>query len=130
METVIKSIPIQNGKLFTVVRNSRYLLAKCKAEMEIIEVSDIVPALGKCRVIKNRNVAILVTVNHEFVSGLELDSLAGFSFQGDLLRKDGKYVKMNFDNCLLSSDLDLTDSGEYTFEVQCSQEFIRTLQNL
>lgn len=40
METIIKTIPVNDGRLYAVCNSNRYLLAKCEAEIQIIEVSN------------------------------------------------------------------------------------------
>lgn len=130
MKQVIKTILVEEGKLYALAGENRYLLADCGASIEIIEDSAELPVLGKGRVITNRSAALLVTFAHKPRFGVNLASLSGFGFQGEVLRQDGVYERMVFDHCLLASDLDLTEAGECTFEIRCSAEQLKRIRNI
>lgn len=127
MQKVVKTIPIEKGKLLGIVDTNRYKLADCDAKLELIEHSKNIPTLGTGNIITHRLVSMLITFN--YVSRLvDIQSLIAFGFQGDILRSDGRYETVTFDRCLLVSDLDLTDTGQCTFEVQCSPNMLRKLR--
>lgn len=130
MKRVIKSIPVENGKLYALADGSRYLLADCTARIEIVEDATELPVLGKGKVITKRAATILITFEHSPRFTADPMALNGFGFQGEVLRQDGAYEQIGFDHCLLVSDLDLTEAGECTFEIQCSQEQLRRLRAL
>nr|DAM31675.1 MAG TPA: hypothetical protein [Caudoviricetes sp.] len=130
MQRVIKTIPAERGKLYALINGDRYLLAECHANIEIIEDAEEIPVLGRGRVITDRSVTILVTFAHKPRFGVNLASLSGFGFQGEVLRQDGVYERMVFDHCLLASDLDLTEAGECTFEIRCSAEQLKRIRNI
>ena len=130
MKRVLKTILVENGKLYAVAEGSRYLLADCSATIEIVEETEELPVLGKGRVITNRGITLLITFDHKPRFTVNPAVLAGFGFQGEVLRRDGLYEQMTFDHCLLASDLDLTEAGECTFEIQCSPEQLRRLRTL
>lgn len=130
MKEVIKTIPAEDGKLYALAGENRYLLADCGASIEIVEDSEELPVLGKGRVITNRGAALLITFEHKPGFSVNLESVQGFGFQGRVLRQDGIYEKVIFAHCLLASDLDLTEAGECTFEIQCSAEMIKRLRAL
>lgn len=129
METITKVIPAENGKLYALADGNRYFLADCRARIEIVEYSDALAVLGRGRVIKRRDSVLLVTFNQQPHLPLALDALSGFGFQGDLLRRDGRYERLTFDRCLLDGDLDLTECGECSFFVECSHSMICRLKN-
>ena len=129
MERIIKTVP-GNGTLYAVSDGSRYTAAKCEASIEIREDAAEVPILGRGRVIKRRYAVVLLTFDHAPTIHRNLDSLSGFSFVGDFLRQDGIYTEMRFPQCFLLSDLDLTESGECTFEIPCSNELLQKLRKM
>lgn len=47
MKQVIKTIPVEEGKLYALAGENRYLLADCGASIEIIEDSAELPRAGK-----------------------------------------------------------------------------------
>lgn len=130
MKRVIKTIPVKQGKLYVSADGSRYLLADCTATIEIVEEVAELPVLGKGKVITRRAATILITFEHNPRFTADPLTLNGFGFQGEMLRRDGIYEQIDFDHCLLVSDLDLTEAGECTFEIQCSQEQLRRLRAL
>lgn len=129
MERIIKSIT-GSGELYALCDGNRYKAAKCKASIEIREEAVEVPMLGRGRIIKRRYAVVLLTFDHAPTIHVNLKSVSGFSFVGDFLRKDGVCAEMRFPRCLLLSDLDLTASGECTFEIPCSNELLKRLQRM
>lgn len=130
MKRVIKSLNAINGKMFVIMSAKRLLLFECSAKIELIEDSTHIPILGKGSIVKNRNAALLITFNQQPCFEVVENELAGFDFEGDFLRKDGIYEKLVFNNCLLDSDLDLTNGGQCRFELQCTQSMIDKLKTM
>lgn len=128
METIIKTIPADNGSLYAICGNDRYLMAKCRAEIQIAEDSKVVPALGSGKVIAGRHALLMITFAHKDVRTIDADTIDRIGFQGDLLRKDGRFERMNFGCCELNSDLDLSEDGTCEFSIRCSPEIIRKLR--
>lgn len=127
MQKVVKTIDVTNGKLFGIVDTNRYKLADCEGKIEIIEHSENIPTLGTGNIITRRLASMLITFNHIWRL-VDIHSLVAIGFQGDILRSDGVYESVRFDRCLLVSDLDLTDEGQCTFEIQCSENMLRKLR--
>ena len=130
MQRVVKTISTEDGKLYVTSGSNRYLLASCGADIEIVEDAEQIPVLGKGRIIRNRYVTILMTFDQRMKFEPDTAKMDGFSFTGEVLRKDGSQERIVFNKCLLASDLDLTDNGSCTFEVSCSQDMLKTLQLL
>lgn len=128
MQVIIKTILVDNGNLYAICGNNRYLMAKCKAEIQIVEDSKAVPALGSGKVIAGRHALLMITFAHKDVRTIDADTIDRIGFQGDLLRKDGRYERMDFGCCELDSNLDLTDDGTCEFSIRCSPETIRKLR--
>ncbi|MEY8367550.1 hypothetical protein AALA24_02165 [Anaerovoracaceae bacterium 42-11] len=130
MEKTVKTIPLQNGKLFAIISSNRILLYECEAEIEIVEHSAYIPVLGKGRVITQRDAVLLITFEH--LPKFEVDErrLSGFDFEGEYMKPDGSLMSLKFDRIQLLGDLDLTASGSCTFELQCSREMLDRLKRM
>ncbi len=70
IERVVKTIPVERGKLYVTGAGERYLLADCRAEIEIRQELIDVP-------------------------------------MGEVLRRDGCYMRIDLPRCELIDDLDL-----------------------
>ena len=130
MNRVIKTISFTNGKLHTVKGTQRFLLTDCEATMEIVEHSQRIPILGRGNVIDKRYISMLVTFNHMPNTAIDFGTMESIAFTGDAVRQDGYIETLTFNNCLLVSDLDLTDSGACKFEIQCSKQMMNKLRQL
>lgn len=130
MNRIIKTIPVENGKLFAVMDSRRALLYECKAEIEIVEHSEHVPVLGKGSIITKREAVLLVTFEHRPKFEVNERTISGFSFCGDFLTTDGSIIGLEFDNMQLIDNLDLTSSGRCNFELRCSMEMLDKLRKL
>ena len=130
MEKTVKTIPLQNGKLFAIMSGNRILLYECEAEIEIVEHSAHIPALGKGRIITRRDAVLLITFEH--LPKFEVDErrLSGFDFEGDHMKPDGSLMNLKFDRIQLLGDLDLTASGSCTFDLRCSWEMLDRLKRM
>lgn len=120
MKRVVKTIAVRNGRMYVLSDNRRVLLFQCRAEVELIEHSVQTPILGKGRVIDKRSAVLLITFDQCMEAEINANDISGFAFEGDFIRLDGSYISMDFEHCMLCSDLDLTAAGQCRFELQCS----------
>ena len=130
METIIKTIPMTDGQLYAVCGANRYLLANCEAEIQIIEVSNPVSALGKGRIIVDRYASLLLTYNHRDVREVNFAKVDHLGFAGKALRQDGWYEALDFTDCRLETDLDLTEGGTTEFYIPCSESTLQKLRSM
>ena len=130
MERVCKTIMVNSGILFAIVGNHRYQIAECEANIEIRERLVDVPILGRGRVIDGRKTVILITFTHKPKVPVKLSEIERIEFAGEMLRSDGVYEKIVFNNCQLIDELDLTAESECTFEVMCSEATLKKLIRL
>ena len=126
----MKTRDVSNGRLYTVIKSQRFLLAKCDASIELIEHSKNIPILGTGNIINKRMVTMLVTFNQKPNDVSGIDTIELISFKSEVLRCDGRLVPITFENCLIVSDLDLTAEGQCTFEVACSESTLKMLLNI
>lgn len=130
MERVYKTIMVNSGVLFAIVGTHRYQIAECEAEIEIREHLINVPILGKGRVIDGRKTVLLITFTHKPKVPVNLNEIERIEFAGEMLRSDGVYEKIVFDNCQLINELDLTAESVCTFEPMCSEATLKKLIRL
>lgn len=131
MERLIKTVELKNCELYGTVGESRYLLAKCKAEIEIYEESRNIPTLGKrgCN-IRKRHFSIILCEDPG--AGLNVDieflkNVGCFDLVGNVLRKDGIYERMIFNN-IDPVDIDL--DGDWRFDVPENTGITKKLLNM
>lgn len=78
---------------------NRYLLANCEAEIQIIEVSNSVSALGKGCIIVDRYASHWITYNHRDVREVNFVKVDHMGFARKALRQDGRYETFAFSEC-------------------------------
>jgi len=133
MKKLIKTLQSKNGELYITTDCKRLLIACCRAEIELYEHSIDIPILGKGKVTRERDAALLLTFEHRpelKTDEAYLQTISRFEFQGDILRSDDVYEPFTFYNCLLDSALDLTEAGSCRFELGCSPETLNKLKTI
>ena len=112
MKTRIKKIKLHNCKLYQGMDGNRYLFADIDARLEVYEDSHEVSILGgrTCNV-KKRKISLVVCSD----VGKDFDEKAVYQITGDILRADGIYERLYFDNPIpVEIDLD----GDWVFETE------------
>ena len=61
---------------------------------------------------------------------VDISNIELISFNGEFLKNNKDSVILTFTQCLPIDELDLTEQGENTFEVICSNEIINKLMAL
>lgn len=114
---LIKTVNLQNGKLYEIIGGDRFLLANCGIKLEIYEERYNVPMLGGCGVKKQR-VQLSICDNLDPTRPIEVESLnnvQGFNIQAEYRRTDGVFETMKFYNI---TPLDIELGGKWLFEVK------------
>ena len=112
MKTLIKTIKLHNSKLYQMMNGNRYLFADVDGRLEVYEDSHEVPVLGE-RTCKVRKPKISLVVCSDV--GKDFDERAAYQITGDILRADGIYERLYFDNPIpVEIDLD----GDWVFETE------------
>lgn len=113
---LIKTVNLQNGKLYEIIGGDRFLLANCDIKLEIYEEWYNVPVLGGCGV-KKHKVQLSICDNLDATRPIDVESLnnvQGFNIQAEYRRTDGVFETMRFYNI---TPLDIELGGKWVFEV-------------
>lgn len=114
---LIKTVNLQNGKLYEIIGGDRFLLANCDVQLEIYEERYNVPVLGGCGV-KKQKVQLSICDNLDATRPIDVGSLnnvQGFNIQAEYRRTDGVFETMRFYNI---TPLDINLDGKWVFEVK------------
>ena len=110
MQTLIKTLTAENGKLFAVIGGRRVSVSSCPIEVEIYEVSLNIPVLGIVGYeVKLRHAAEVHCDAKETSRAIDeifLKNVSRFEVVGDLQRADGKFERIIFDSLRLA-EIDL-----------------------
>lgn len=124
-----KEILVKNGKLFVTVSGNRYVLAECEAKVELKEELQELPCLGNKKAVVRRFATLLITSKHK-MKIVDISNIELISFNGEFLKNNKDTVILTLTQCLPLDELDLTEQGENSFEVICSNEIITKLMAL
>lgn len=130
MERIVSVLPAKHGRLYARMRGKRYLLAECEAEIELIEHVEDLAVLGRGRVIKSRDVCLLITFRHELRFDADIGELDGLDFVGEVLRQDGRMERVELFRCYPLDEWDLTEAGECRFEAAYDRDLLRRLRTM
>lgn len=128
MERVVKTVPVERGKLYVTGAGKRYLLADCRAEIELREELIDVPMLGRGRAVKRLPSVVVITFDHEPKTEPDWSRIEAIGLAGEVLRCDGCYLSLDLPRCELLSDIDLSAGSECKFAVPCTPELLRLIR--
>ena len=130
MERVVKTVPVERGGLYVTGAGKRYLLADCRAEIELREELIDVPRLGRGRAVKRLPSVVVITFDHEPKTEPDWSRIEAIGLAGEVLRRDGRYMRIDLPRCELIDDLDLSEGSECRFEVPNTPELLRLLRQI
>lgn len=130
MERIVKTVPVERGKLYVTGAGKRYLLADCRAEIELREELIDVPMLGRGRAVKRLPSVVVITFDHEPKTEPDWSRIEAIGLAGEVLRRDGCYMSIDIPQCSLLDDLDLSEGSECRFEVPRTPELLRVLRQV
>ena len=129
MLTNIKTISTQNSRLYNVLNGSRYLLADCDADIQIMEDStDIEIVKGYKTKVYDYKVVIVVCNEIESKEPITVDLLKkteSFDLELEIKLQDGTYKRMGLGN-IIPKTINL--NGRWEFEIANSKEVIDDLK--
>ena len=73
--TLLKTIPLSDGKLYATTGGMRCLLASTVPVLEVYENETTVPILGKGRQVKKRSYSLVLRKDSEFTREVDLEYL-------------------------------------------------------
>jgi len=130
MERVVKTVPVERGGLYVTGAGKRYLLADCRAEIELREELIDVPRLGRGRAVKRLPSVVVITFDHAPKTEPDWSRIEAIGLAGEVLRRDGRYMRIDIPQCSLLDDLDLSEGSECRFEVLNTPELLRLLRQI
>lgn len=128
MQRIVKTVPVERGKLYVTGGGERYLLADCRAEIELCEELIDVPMLGRGRAVKRLPFTVLITFDHDAKKEPDWPRIEAIGLQGEILRRDGCYLSLDLPRCELLSDIDPSAGSECKFAVPCTPELLRLIR--
>lgn len=131
MQKIIDRIECENGKLYADIDGKRILLARCEAEIEVIEESKDIKVLGSknCKVRKRHFTIVLCDdMEHTRVITIKLISkMKNYVLGFDIQRTDGIFESVYIDN-LIPSDIEI--DGVWKFYAEDIPERLREIMQV
>lgn len=128
IKRLIKTIGLENGRLYCVVGAKRFCLAECEPKIEIYEHSTHVNSVGAMRYsVKKRHITIVLCENPELTREVDEEFFRGvirFELTADMQRTDGVFEVIRLDN-LIPNEIDL--DGEWQFELAGQNDIVKHL---
>lgn len=127
--TLIKSLTLDNPKLYVTVNGERRLFAECTAVIELYENRQTIAMLGAHNGVKKTYYAKLICSDMDYMRDFDDDSLRSvscFLMSSEVQRKDGVFEKLNIDNISL---LEFEPDDDWVFELRLTTEFRAKIMN-
>ena len=128
-KTLLKTIPLERGELYSTVNGKRHLLANCAPKLEIYENETQVAVLGRWQGIKKTEYSIVICYDTEFTRNIDnsyLKSISAFDLKAQVQRKDGVFEVVNFNNITPTS---VWTDENWEFDVNMPQN-LRSIINI
>ena len=100
-KTLLKTVPLERGELYSTVNRERLLLARCSPKLEIYENETQVAILGREQGIKKTEYSLVICYDTEFTRNVDncyLSSISAFDLKAQIQRTDGVFEVINFNN--------------------------------
>lgn len=124
---LIKRLPFENGELYAVRNNRRFLLAGCTPVIEIYSHETAIPRLGASAGVRSYRAVLAICGDMDYTRRVDAEYIEGidrFELTADIQRRDGVFERMSF-NSIEPNEIDLF--GDWIFDVQCERETISRL---
>lgn len=130
-KTLIKTLNLENGKLYGEINGRRICMAECEPMVEIYEHNTTVPFIGSVSYgIKKHHITIIICDNMQQTNDIDekiLSSVSRYGISADIWRKDGIFESITFDN-IIPTEIDL--DGAWKFEADVDARLLRKLMQL
>ena len=119
--TLLKTIPLSDGKLYATTGGMRCLLASTVPVLEVYENETTVPILGKGRQVKKRSYSLVLRKDSEFTREVDLEylqSVTAFDLMAQMQRADGVFEVITFNNIEPES---IQTGGDWVFNAPVTE---------
>lgn len=116
--TLLKTIELEEGKLYSTINNRRCLLADTVPVLEVYENEYTVPIMGKGRQFKRLFYSLVLCKESEFTREVDIEYLknvTAFDLTAKIQRSDGVFEKVEFRNL---EPEDIQSDDEWVFNVE------------
>ena len=119
--TLLKTIPLSDGRLYATAGGMRRLLASTVPVLEVYENETTVPILGKGRQVKKRSYSLVLCKDSEFTREVDneyLQSITAFDLTAQVQRADGVFEVITFNNIEPES---IQSDGDWVFNAPVTE---------
>ena len=119
--TLLKTIPLLDGRLYATTGGMRCLLASTVPVLEVYENETTVPILGKGRQVKKRSYSLVLCKDSEFTREVDneyLQSVTAFDLTAQVQRADGVFEVITFNNIEPES---IQSDGDWVFNAPVTE---------
>lgn len=119
--TLLKTIPLSDGRLYATTGGMRCLLASTVPVLEVYENETTVPILGKGRQIKKMSYSLVLCKDSEFTREVDIEylqSVTAFDLTAQVQRADGVFEVITFNNIEPES---IQSDGDWVFNAPVTE---------
>ena len=119
--TLLKTIPLSDGRLYATAGGMRRLLASTVPVLEVYENETTVPILGKGRQVKKRSYSLVLCKDSEFTREVDIEylqSVTAFDLTAQVQRADGVFEAITFNNIEPES---IQSDGDWVFNAPVTE---------
>ena len=119
--TLLKTIPLSDGRLYATTGGMRCLLASTVPVLEVYENETTVPILGKGRQVKKRSYSLVLRKDSEFTREVDIEylqSVTAFDLTAQVQRADGVFEVITFNNIEPES---INPDGDWVFNAPVTE---------
>ena len=119
--TLLKTIPLSDGRLYATADGMRCLLASTVPVLEVYENETTVPILGKGRQIKKMSYSLVLCKDSEFTREVDIEylqSVTAFDLTAQVQRADGVFEAITFNNIEPES---IQSDGDWVFNAHVTE---------
>lgn len=119
--TLLKTIPLSDGRLYATTGGMRCLLASTVPVLEVYENETTVPILGKDRQIKKMSYSLVLCKDSKFTREVDIEylqSVTAFDLTAQIQRADGVFEAITFNNIEPES---IQSDGDWVFNAPVTE---------
>ena len=127
--TLLKTIPLSDGRLYATTGGMRCLLASTVPVLEVYENETTVPILGKDRQIKKMSYSLMLCKDSEFTREVDIEylqSVTAFDLTAQVQRADGVFEVITFNNIEPES---IQSDGDWVFNAPVTERMNELLNS-